>query len=77
MKLLPKESKTRSYWTYALVLITLFGLGYLVSIVVILTGNKILLDSITPIIYIFGAVFVFIIATVSLRTYKAILESAE
>ena len=77
MNLLPVKSKTRTYWLYAIILIILFGLGYVFSIIVILTNNKDLLDSITPIIYLFGAIFVFIMVTVSLRTYKAILESAE
>ena len=77
MNLLPKESKTRTYWLYAIILIVLFGLGYFFSIVVILTDNKSLLDSITPIIYLFGSVFVLIVVLVSYRTYKAILESAE
>ena len=77
MNLLPKESKTRTYWFYAITLIVLFILGYLFSIVAILTGYQDFLNSITPIIYLFGALFVFIMVTVSLRTYKAILESAE
>ena len=77
MNLLPKESKTRTYWLYAILLIVLFGLGYFFSIVVILTDNKGLLDSITPVIYLFGSIFVLIVVLVSYRTYKAILESAE
>lgn len=77
IKLLPKESKTKQYWNYAIILIILFMLGYLFSIFVIATENTSLLDTITPIIYILGSIFVFIMVTVSLRTYKAILESAE
>lgn len=77
MSLLPKESKTRSYWLYAILLIVLFGLGYLFSIVAVLTGQQNLLLSIIPVIYIFGAIFVLIVVMVSLRTYKAILESSE
>ena len=77
VNLLPKESKTRTYWLYAILLIALFGLGYFFSIVVILTGNKSLLESILPIIYLFGSIFVLIVVLVSYRTYKAILESAE
>lgn len=77
MNLLPKESKTKTYWLYALGLIFLFMLGYLFSILVIFTNNKAFLDTITPVIYIFGAVFVFIMVTISFRTYKVILESAE
>lgn len=77
MKLLPAKSRTRTYWIYAIILTILFALGYVVTILVILTNNKSFLDSITPIIYLLGAIFVFIMVTVSLRTYKAILDSAE
>ncbi len=77
INLLPKESKTRSYWMYALILTIVFSLGYLMSIVAVLVDQKQLLDSITPFIYLFGALFVFIVVLVSFRTYKAILESAE
>jgi len=77
MSLLPKESKTRSYWLYALVLVVLFGLGYLFSIIAVLVNQKTFLDSITPFIYLFGSFFVLIVVLVSFRTYKAILESAE
>lgn len=65
IQLLPKESKTRMYWLYALVLIVLFALGYLFSIIAIMMDQKDLLNSITPIIYIFGAIFVFIVVLVS------------
>ena len=45
MNLLPKESKTRTYWLYAILLIVLFGLGYFFSIVVILRTYKAILES--------------------------------
>ena len=77
MKLLPKESKTRTYWLYAISLIILFGIGYLLSIIAVLTDNKDILDSVTPVIYLFGSVFVLIVVIISYRTYKAILESTE
>lgn len=77
MNLLPKESKTRSYWLYALILTFLFTLGYVASIIAVLIDQKDILNSITPLIYLFGAIFVFIVVMVSYRTYKAILESAE
>lgn len=77
MALLPKESKTKSYWSYALVLVIIFGLGYLFSIIAVLANQKAFLESITPFIYLFGSIFVLIVVLVSFRTYKAILESAE
>ena len=77
IKLLPKESKTRTYWLYAISLIVLFGIGYLFSIIAVLTDNKNILDSVMPVIYLFGSIFVLIVVLVSFRTYKAILESAE
>ena len=78
IKLLPEQSKAKQNWYLAVVLIILFLFGYVVNILSImlpeLSGAR---EYMVPIVYIFGAVFVVIMTTLSLRTYKIILESTE
>ena len=77
IKLLPPGSKTRTYWNFSALLILLFALGYIASLIAVLFSSSETLDAVIPILYLGGAAFVFLMVTVSLRTYKAILESAE
>ena len=51
-------------------------MGYVVNIVAIYLENQDLKDIMVPVVYVFGAIFVVIMTTLSLRTYKVILESA-
>lgn len=77
IKLLPEQSKTKKNWYVAVVLILMFLLGYIVNIIAILGAMAELQKFMVPVVYVFGAIFVLIMTTLSFRTYKIILESTE
>ena len=78
IKLLPEQSKAKKNWYLAVVLIVLFLFGYVGNILsIILPELSGMREYMIPVVYIFGAIFVVIMTTLSLRTYKIILESTE
>ena len=77
VKLLPEKSKARKNWYFAVIAILMFLMGYVVNIIAILGEYTELRDLMVPVVYVFGALFVLIMTTLSLRTYKIILESTE
>ena len=74
IKMFPESSKTLKYWYVAISLIAGFFFGYLINILVVLSGDTELQLLLTSFVYLGGAVFVLVIVWVSYKTYKIILE---
>ena len=75
LNLFPK-AKMRRDWMIIGILIAFFSVGYAVNIWALL-ANPAILVYMQSFVYLFGAVFVFVVIQLSLRTYKLILKSAE
>ena len=74
ISLFPKEATISKYWKIALSLVVLFTLGYVLAIVGAAVDIDVLNQIITPIVYLFGSIFVLIMVLLSLRTYKMIAK---
>ncbi len=74
--LFPK-AKMRKDWKVISILIAIFTAGYGVNIIGILLEIADFLTIMQAFVYLFGAIFVFIVIDLSYRTYKLIIESAE
>ncbi|MHA1144781.1 MAG: hypothetical protein ACTSRW_08605 [Candidatus Helarchaeota archaeon] len=76
LQLFPK-ARMRRDWLIIFILIAFFSMGYVVNIVSVAL-NLIMVELIMQaLVYLFGAIFVFIIIQLSYKTYKIILEAAE
>jgi hypothetical protein len=74
ISLFPKDAKISRYWKIAFSLVALFTIGYIVAIVSISLDFEIINQIMTPIVYVFGSLFVLIMVLLSLRTYKMIIK---
>ncbi|MFX1534947.1 MAG: hypothetical protein ACFFDI_12050 [Promethearchaeota archaeon] len=72
--LFPQEAKIKKYWYSAIGLVILFGFGYIVAILSVITEFSIFNRIMVPIVYLFGSIFVVIMVLVSFRTYKMIMD---
>jgi len=76
LNLFPK-AKMRREWIINIILISIFLVGYIVNIIGVITNNVPLLQVMQGFVYLFGALFVFIVIRLSYKTYKLILKSAQ
>lgn len=76
LKLFPK-AKMRREWIINIILILIFTVGYGVNIIAVVLNIQIILIIMTAFVYLFGAIFVFIVIRLSYNTYKLILASAK
>ncbi|MHA1268452.1 MAG: hypothetical protein ACTSPY_01575 [Candidatus Helarchaeota archaeon] len=76
LNLFPK-AKMRREWSISAILVGIFTGGYIINIIGILLNIEFILDIMQSFVYLFGAIFVFIIVRLSYKTYKLILESAK
>ncbi|MBD3227041.1 MAG: hypothetical protein GF329_02550 [Candidatus Lokiarchaeota archaeon] len=76
LKLFPK-AKMRKDWIINIILILIFTVGYGVNIIAVIFAIDILLIIMQAFVYLFGAIFVFIVIRLSYKTYKLIIESAK
>lgn len=75
IKLFPNARMTRD-WKVINILIGFFLVGYLLNIIAVINAWTSVLLVMQAFVYLFGAIFVFIVVRLSLRTYKIIIESA-
>ena len=75
LQLFPK-AKMRKDWKIISLLIIIFIGGYFVNILAIILELVDILVIMQAFVYLFGAIFVFLVIDLSYRTYKLILESA-
>jgi O-antigen/teichoic acid export membrane protein len=76
LDLFPK-AKMRKDWMIIGILIAFFAIGYAVNIWALLANNLPVQTFMQSFVYLFGAIFVFVVIQLSFRTYKLILKSAE
>ena len=76
LQLLP-QAKVKKNWQILYGLLIIFMAGYVVNIYAVMTVNTLVLSIMQSVVYVFGAIFVFIVVNLSYRTYKLIIESAE
>ena len=76
IKMFPNAKMTKS-WKIINVLIIIFLVGYILNIVAILMNLNQMMLIMLGLMYLFGGIFVYLVVSLSLRTYKIILESAE
>jgi len=76
LQLFPK-AKMRREWIINAILIMIFIVGYIVNIIAITLSLTAMLNIMVAFVYLFGAVFVFIIIRLSYKTYKLIIKSAK
>lgn len=74
ISLFPEDAKISKYWKIAFALVALFTLGYISAIVSAILEIEIINQIITPIVYVFGALFVLVMVLLSFRTYKMIMK---
>lgn len=74
ISLFPKDAKISRYWKIAFSLVALFTIGYIVALVSIIIDFEIINQIMTPIVYVFGSLFVLIMVLLSLRTYKMVMK---
>ncbi|MHA1984494.1 MAG: hypothetical protein ACW967_09080 [Candidatus Hodarchaeales archaeon] len=74
IKMFPESSRTLKYWYLAILLQAGFLFGYLINILVVLSGDTELQLLLTSFVYLGGAVFVLVVVWVSYKTYKIILQ---
>ncbi|MFX0063492.1 MAG: hypothetical protein ACFFC7_15055 [Candidatus Hermodarchaeota archaeon] len=72
--LFPKDAQIKKYWYAGIGLVVLFGFGYVVAIISVLSDLADLNRLMVPIVYLFGSVFVLTMVILSFRTYKAIVD---
>ncbi|RLA72756.1 MAG: hypothetical protein DRG30_07060 [Epsilonproteobacteria bacterium] len=71
----PQGAKIKNYWNIALYLVALFTLGYVVAIIgVSVIKLQLMKEIMTPIVYLFGSLFVLLIVRLSYQTYKMVLK---
>lgn len=76
LNLFPK-AKMRKDWQVIFILILFFIGGYVVNIISVFLNIIVVLTFMQAFVYVFGAIFVFIVIRLSYRTYKILLETAE
>ncbi len=74
LKLFP-QVKTRKNWKVIILLIIFFLFGYLINIIAILLNVTELLIVMQAFVYVFGALFVMLVVTLSRKTYQNVLDS--
>ncbi|MHA1784498.1 MAG: hypothetical protein ACTSVE_04830 [Candidatus Helarchaeota archaeon] len=76
LELFPK-AKMRRDWKIIFILIVFFIGGYVVNIISLLCEITLIITFMQAFVYIFGAIFVFIVIRLSYKTYKILIETAQ
>lgn len=71
------EAKMTQNWKIIQILIYFFLLGYSVNIIAVFLGLTEVLLFMQAFVYLFGAVFVYMVVSLSRKTYSIILESSK
>ncbi len=76
IRMFPNAKMTKK-WNLIQIFIIFFLVGYILNIAFILLNNTESLLLMQALVYLFGALFVFIIVDLSKRTFQIIIESAK
>lgn len=76
IKLFPNAKMTKD-WKIINILIIFFLFAYLLNIIAVIQNWTSILLIMQALVYLFGAIFVFIVVRLSLKTYKLLLETAK
>ncbi len=74
ISIFPDGATIAKYWKIAFVLVIFFTFGYIMAIISAILEIDIINQIITPIVYLFGAIFVLIMVLLSFRTYKMLVK---
>ena len=72
-----KQLKNPNKWKFAMGFTAFFTIGYIINILCIVMGWELAKEIFGALVFLFGAIFLVLVISISNKTYKAIFNAAE